>query len=255
MRRLVFALLLATAPAALAQSDPAATLFLEQCAACHTVGVENSESLDLLTATQMPGEQLHEAVERMEANVGPMSDETVNTLVALLKSPDVVARLKTAATPPIATAIAAERKGSASRGRALFFGEEPLANQGLACFSCHTVDGRGGNLASDLTTVHARRGAKAVVSAAEAPLFPLMKAAYAKKGVTTQEAVDIATWLEETSAKVPPGTAPRPENLTAIRTTAAGTVFIVLGGAALIFRTRRAGTRSRMVRDSSRRHL
>jgi mono/diheme cytochrome c family protein len=255
MRRLFLFLLLATAPTALAQSDPAATLFLEQCAACHTVGVANSEGLDLLTATQMPGEELREAVARMEANVGPMTDETVNAFVALLKSPDVVARLKTAATPPVATAIAAEKRGSATRGRALFMGEQPLANHGLACFACHTVDGRGGNLASDLTTIHARRGANAVVSAAETPLFPLMKAAYAKKAVTTAEAVDIATWLEETSAKVPPGTTSRPENLTAIRSTAAGTIFIVLGGAALILRTRRAGTRSRMVRDSSRRHL
>ena len=253
MRRLFLALLLATAPAIFGQADPAATLFLDQCAACHTVGVENSESLDLEAATQMPGEQLHEAVERMEDNVGPLTDEQVNLLVALLKSPDVKARLQTASTPPVAATIASERKGSAERGRALFYGEQRLANGGLACFACHTVEGHGGNLASDLTTVHARRGVKAVVSAAEAPLFPLMKAAYTKKVVTTQEAVDIAAWLEQSSTKAPPGQPPRAENMIAVRSTAAGAVFIVLGGAALVFRTRRAGTRSRMVRDSSRR--
>lgn len=253
MRRLSLALLLATAPAIFAQSDPAATLFLEQCAACHTVGVENSESLDLQAATQMPGEQLHEAVERMQDNVGPMSDEQVNLLVALLRSPDVKARLQAAATPPVAASIASERKGSAGRGRALFYGEQRLANRGLPCFGCHTVEGRGGNLASDLTTVHARRGLKAVVSAAETPLFPLMKAAYTQKPVTTQEAVDIATWLEQTSTKAAAGQPPRPENMAGVRGTAAGAIFIVLGGAALVFRTRRAGTRSRMVRDSSRR--
>ncbi|MGZ8869402.1 MAG: hypothetical protein ACXW2P_13750, partial [Thermoanaerobaculia bacterium] len=193
------------------------------------------------------------AVERMEDNVGPMTDEEVNALVALLKSPDVKARLEAAAVPPVEATIAEGTKGSAARGRELFYGTQRLANGGLACYSCHTVDGRGGSLASDLTTVHVRRGAKAVISAAEAPFFPLMKGAYAKKAVTTQEAVDIAAWLEEQGAKVPSGSAPQPESTTAVRSTAAGAIFIVLGGAALVFRTRRAGTRSRMVRDASRR--
>ncbi|MGZ8868818.1 MAG: hypothetical protein ACXW2P_10775, partial [Thermoanaerobaculia bacterium] len=163
MRRLSLALLLAAAPAALAQSDPAATFFLDKCAACHTVAVENSESLDLGLAAQLPAEQLHEAVERMEDNVGPMTDEEVNALVALLKSPDVKARLESAATQPVEATIAEEAKGSAARGRELFYGTQPLANRGLPCYSCHTVDGRGGSLASDLTTVHVRRGAKAVL--------------------------------------------------------------------------------------------
>jgi mono/diheme cytochrome c family protein len=165
----------------------------------------------------------------------------------------VKARLQPASAPPAAAPVAAQPAGSASRGRALFYGEQRFANRDLACFACHTAEGRGGNLASDLTTVHARRGPKAVMLAAEAPFFPVMKAAYTNKVVTTQEAADLTAWLAEASAKAPQGQPPRPENMVAVRSTAAGAVFIVLGGAALVFRTRRAGTRSRMVRDSSRR--
>jgi mono/diheme cytochrome c family protein len=226
--------------------DPAAALYLEQCAACHSVTGEPSDSVDLLAASQQPAEDLAEAVRRMQDNVGPLTDEQVAAFVALLKAPDLRSRIESAAAAPPAPPGPA---ASPERGERLFFGQELLANGGAACSACHAVNGEGGTLARDLTAVRQRIAGPGLVTVIERAPFPLMKQHYAAKPVSTPEAADLAAFLEATE-QLPLRRAATPPMLIGAT---GGTVALVLAGTALVHRRRRAGTRSRLVRKSSRR--
>ena len=230
--------------------DPAAQLFSESCSACHTIGQGAGVGPDLLASTQWPKEPLRIAVKRMEDNVGPLTDAQVDGLVELLKAADVKQRLA-ALEQPAAEQPAPQPLGSEANGRRLFFGEQPLANGGTPCFACHAVRSRGGNLAADLTAVHARLGPVALVSAAAKPPYPTMKAAYAQHPVTPEEALDLAAFLGS-FAKGPPAQ-PLPEPALPLQIGALSFAGVILGAVALLFRSRRAGVRSRLVRDSSER--
>jgi hypothetical protein len=213
--------------------NEAAKLFADTCSACHTIGGGDLAGPDLVRVKRWPAEDVRKAVLRMQENVGTLKPEQVEGLVHFLKETDAEAHLVEANAPPAEPPP--EQKGaSAATGRRLFFGEQPLANGGAPCFGCHTVAGRGGNLAIDLTTAFVRRGEIALVSSVEKPGFPLMKAAYAGHAVTPQEAWHIAAFLKE-SAKVPPVKAPRE----GVHPAAAAIALVVLGGVAVVFRPRK----------------
>jgi ubiquinol-cytochrome c reductase cytochrome c subunit len=241
--------------AAPAQADPFAVTYLKLCAGCHTIGGGPLSGPDLLPSTRWPREDLRVAVKRMEVNVGPMTDEEVDGLTDLLKAPDVQQRLDAAREQRIVEMAATLEPGVAAVGRRLFFGERRFRNGGMGCFACHAVAGRGGNMAIDLTAVHQRLGQQSVISATEQPAFPMMRAAYGAKPVTSQEAAHLAAFFEQTAAGIQPG-APVPppnEGVALVHAGAGGFFIVVLAGVALLARTRRAGVRSRLIRDSYRR--
>jgi cytochrome c peroxidase len=191
----------------------------------------------------------------MEKNVGPMSEEQVDGLTDLLRKPDVQALLAAAAEQRVQEMAATLEPGQPAIGSQLFFGARSFANGGIACFACHAAAGRGGNMAKDLTVAHQRLGQQSLLSATEKPAFPMMAAAYGKKPVTAQEAAHIAAFLEQTAASTTPERAAQPqtETLGLAHAGAGGMFLIVLAGVAVLARRRRAGVRSRMVRDSQRR--
>ena len=238
-----------------AAGDPHAVTYLKLCSGCHTIGGGALTGPDLLPSTQWPREDLRVAVERMEVNVGPMTDEEVDGLTDLLKAPDVQQRLDGAREQRIEEMAATLEPGNPVVGQRLFFGERRFLNGGIACFACHAAAGRGGNMAVDLTTVHQRLGQQSVMSATEQPAFPMMKAAYGAKPVTPQEAAHLAAFFEQTVADVQPGSQPPPSNegLGLVHAGAGGFFIAVLAGVFLLARTRRAGVRSRLIRDSYRR--
>ncbi|HSL83884.1 MAG TPA: hypothetical protein VLF66_14005, partial [Thermoanaerobaculia bacterium] len=166
---------------ALPEEDLAADFYLSRCAGCHTIG-----------EGELSGPDLAKAVERMEKNVGPMTDEQVASQVELLKSEDVKQRLSAARERQVAEIAATLEPASPAAGEALFHGKRAFANRGVSCSACHKAGARGGNLAADLTDSHARLGEQALISAAENPGFALMRAAYASHPVTRQEAVHLA---------------------------------------------------------------
>ncbi len=228
MRGLVAVLaLLSSIPAA--ATDPAAQLFNDSCAACHTIGGGDGVGPDLLASTKRSHAELEVAIKRMEDNVGPLTDEQVDSLIAFLKA------------PPAKPAIV-RPKGSPDVGRRLFFGGQKLANGGAPCFACHTIEGSGGSLAVDLTDAHTRRNATTLLAATTKPGFPMMKAAYAQKPVTEEEARHFLA-LFEASAAAPP----RPERVTPLRVGAVSFAGAMLGAVALVFRSRKAGIRARLV--------
>lgn len=237
------------------EADPHAVTYLKLCAGCHTIGGGALTGPDLLPSTQWPREDLRVAVKRMEVNVGPMTDEEVDGQTDLLKDPSVQQRLDAAREQRIVEMAATLEPGVPAVGQRLFFGERRFANAGIACFACHAVAGRGGNMAIDLTAAHQRLGQQSVISATEQPAFPMMKAAYGTKPVTPQEAAHLAAFFEQTAAEIQPGSPPPPPNegVGLVHAGAGGFFIVVLAGVALLARTRRAGVRSRLIRDSYRR--
>lgn len=192
------------APGAGRGADPAAALFLDQCASCHTVGGGDLDGPDLEEATGWPRGDLRQAVERMEEDyVGPLGEEQVLALLDLLQDPRVERRLSDAAE--LASSAWAEDLAAAepATGRRLFFGEVGLAAGGMGCFACHAVGDRGGSLASDLTGSWGRLGASSVLSAIERPSFPLMRAAYGARPLTREETAHLAVYLQQAAAAAP----------------------------------------------------
>ncbi|MHB0971803.1 MAG: c-type cytochrome [Thermoanaerobaculia bacterium] len=240
---------------ALALERSPVELYDELCAACHTVGEGESGGPDLFPSTSWPRAELRAAVERMQENTGPMTPEQIDAIVDLLANPDVKSLLagEPPATPHPATSKPAPAsppppQGSPDRGRRLFFGDEPLAKGGSPCHACHAVNARGGTLARDLTGSHARLGARALLAATENAPFPMMKAAYAGRPLTPDETVDIVAFLRE----APTQPAQAAERGVILGGAAGGLILIALSAGSAA-RARRAGTRSRMVRDSRRR--
>ena len=228
-------------------ANPDVTLYLENCSGCHTIGEGDLAGPDLLPSTKWPRADLRAAVQRMEANVGPMTPEQVDAITDLLQSPDLKSLLYAATMGE-----KARPKGSATTGERLYFGQDPLANGGSPCFACHSVRGRGGSLAVDLTTVHARMGDSALLSATEQAAFPLMRGLYAKRPVTSDEASHLVAFLETCAVGVPPDAKPPAESASKVHGAAGGIAVAVFGAVAILFRSRRAGVRERMVRKSGR---
>jgi ubiquinol-cytochrome c reductase cytochrome c subunit len=229
-----------------AETHPGAALYLELCSACHTVGEGDTAGPDLLPATKKTPQELRAAIVRMETNVGPMRPEQIDSLVDLLKSPNVHQILNGGAVSP-APAEKPLPAGSALEGRRLFFGESGLQNGGSPCFACHAIGGRGGNLAADLTNVRTRIGSPGLITLAERPTFPMMKAAYGAHPVTQQEAIHLAAFIAAPTAT----SGPPPGEQSVLHSAAAGAVVALLGAVALLFRARRDGVRSRVVRRAS----
>ena len=242
--------------AATVEIDTIALFYLKRCSGCHTIGRGDLNGPDLLPATSWPRQDLTTAVRRMEKNVGPMTDEQIEGLVDLLEDDDLQQRLDDAASRRVSEMAAALDPGSPQMGERLFFGATSFQNGAVACFACHAVASRGGNMAVDLTMAHERLGQASLLSAAQEPSFPMMKAAYAGRPVTAQEAVHIVAFLDAVAAEAKAAgveTAPRAEPVQALHGVAGGLVLLSLGSIVFAVRSRRAGSRSRLVRESFRR--
>jgi mono/diheme cytochrome c family protein len=233
-----------------AAADKGAQLFQEKCSACHSIGGGELAGPDLIVTQQMPPGDLRAAIHRMEENVGTLHVEEVEALVSLLKNPAAKDLLAATGAEQNATPTAVVEPGDATIGRQLFFGERPFQNAGTPCFGCHATGGRGGSLAVDLTLTYARVGRAGLVATTLQPVFPLMKSAYANHAITQEEADHVSAFLKESAATAKPGPQPG-ENAGAVHRTAAGVAAIVVAGAGLVLRSRRAGARSRMVRNTT----
>jgi mono/diheme cytochrome c family protein len=218
-------LLLQASPSVAPHED--AKVFEENCGACHSIGGGDGAGPDLIRVKSWPADDVRKAVIRMQENSGPLTGDQIDELVEFLRKDDGAQMAEVEIAPE-------QKAASAAIGKKLFYGETPLANRGTPCFGCHAVAGRGGNLAIDLTNVHARRGEAALVAATEKPAFPLMKGAYVRQPLTKQEAWHLAAFFKE-SAKAQPAKDPAG----AVHGAGAGVAFIVLAGVALIFRPRR----------------
>ena len=90
--------------------------------------------------------------------------------------------------------------GNASVGEDLFLGSNRFEAGGAACYSCHTVGGRGNlggaSMGPDLTGVVDRFGGEAgFMAAISPPAFAVMRELYANKPFTEQEKADLAAFF------------------------------------------------------------
>jgi len=217
-----------------ASAQTAAKLFDDSCSACHSIGGGDLVGPDLIKVAKKPRADVEKAVKRMQDNTGPLSAEQITALVDFLQSPNAKEQLAAKAAP-----VEEVPSGSSATGASLFYGETAFENRGVPCFACHTVSGRGGNLAADLTAVITRRGDAALLSTAQQPGFPIMKAAYGSHAITKQEAYHLLAFFHD-----PPPPMDGKEHFHGI---AGGIAAVVLAGVAVVVRSRRAGVRSRMV--------
>ncbi len=227
------------------EPDAAAQVFAQKCIGCHTLGGGPLSGPDLIGVAGRPRADLEAAIIRMEKSVGPMTEAEVALLADLLQSPDAASRVEAEHRRASAAEAATLEPADAAVGRALFHGTQPLARGGLACAACHRAEGRGGTLAVPLEDAFQRMGYASLVSASEQPAFPAMKAVYAPRPVTKQEAVHIVKYLES----LPPEPAPA-------RSHPAGWAGAVgalgaLAAVGMVYRHRPGGTvRARLVRES-----
>ena len=212
---LVLASLVFILPAA-ARASTGAALFNDRCSMCHTIGGGDSAGPDLVAAKRLARGELHAAVDRMQSNAGPLAPADIDALVAFLGN-----------GAPVFAAKPDVPHGVAANGRHLFFGDKAFANGGSACFACHAIEGRGGNLAKDLTSAKAN-----VAAIATRPAFPMMKAAYATHAVTDAEALDLAAFVAESKVA-------RRERVAAMHGTAAGIALVAFAAVGLIVRRRK----------------
>jgi cytochrome c2 len=242
------------------QEDLAADFYLSRCAGCHTIGEGELSGPDLLPATGWPAPDLAKAVERMEKNVGPMTGDEVASLVELLQDSEVKPRLSAARERQVMEMAATLEPASPAAGEELFHGGRAFANGGVACSACHRAGGpgrvRGGTLAADLTDAATRLGEPALISAAESPGFPLMRASYASHPVTRQEAIHLAAYLEEVDEETGDGRAAiaaAPNTAAWIGWGGTGAAALFLAAMVLLYRGRNRGVRARLVRQAHQR--
>lgn len=171
-------------------------LFEDRCSACHTIGSGPLVGPDLQSAAGRPESDLKGLIRKMEEFVGPLTDAEVQTLADFLKSQTPQAQPAHGNAPLEEQASPAPiEPGSESNGRELFFGMKPLANQGIACMSCHEIAGEGGTLAVDLSAVSSRIGNAGLIAGIQRSGFPVMNAVYRNHPITDAEARDIAAFL------------------------------------------------------------
>ncbi len=139
-------------------------IFIESCAACHSIGggrlvgpdLEGVVALrdydwlfkwikepDVLLAAGDPlaVQMLEEYNNLPMPNMG-LSDDDVTAVMAFLEGPQETAAEEPGTEPPAETVVALP-EGDAAIGRALFTGEAALANGGPACIGCHGMSGIG----------------------------------------------------------------------------------------------------------------
>ncbi|MBX7259416.1 MAG: cytochrome c, partial [Candidatus Hydrogenedentes bacterium] len=171
------------------KADTGARMFTQKCAGCHTIGGGALTGPDLKAVQSWPKQNVDPAILRMEKNVGKLKPEDIQVLAELLLAPDAANRIAEERKRIAMQEMAKLEPASAAVGEAIFYGSKPLTNRGLACASCHAVNGRGGNLSFDLTGSFAKLGEVPLASTIEGVTFPLMQAAYKDNQITKQETI------------------------------------------------------------------
>ena len=176
--------------------DLVAARFLTTCAGCHSLTGAKLTGPELTPASAWPIDQLKAGIKKMEAKVGPLSDDVVTDLAVFLKEPDVRDRLKVEGERIAALFMAKMEPADPGLGRRLFFGQTSLRNGGLACAACHVAEGQGGNLAVPLNGIFQKTGGELpLISAIEQAKFKIMEPHFLRHPVTRQEAMHLAKYL------------------------------------------------------------
>lgn len=226
---IIFSLIILTSSVSAQEdtNDPSAELFFYRCAGCHTIGKGNLSGPDLIRSIQWSDVDLGLAIKKMEKNTGPLNEKDIQDLIKFLKDIKVSDRLDKQRKRIEASLKANLPDPSWETGRKLFHGQQPLANRGPACFTCHYFVNSGGNLGLDLTTINTRVSAVVLQSSIEASSYKIMRSIYATHKITPEESLHLAEYLTHPE-KVQPKFSPTAQSVTALGITLSGAFFVLL---------------------------
>lgn len=226
LKTVFFTLLISGSATIVAQDG--ASLFKQNCSACHSVGKGKLVGPDLagiadrrseewivsfVKNAQAFGETDADAKTIINEYGYPMPNQNVNdteikAIVTYIteNSPKVSDE---AVTEEITTEIVPEANPALDPANAsaediafgvqLFDGSKPLENGGVSCISCHNVNHRdliaGGLLAKDLTKVYERLGGAGLNGILSAPPFPAMASSYQNHPLTEKEIFQLSAFF------------------------------------------------------------
>lgn len=263
------------AAAPVAAPRPGATTFEKGCYSCHSIGGGDKQGPDLKGLTTR---RSHDWIRRFIASPSAVKATGDAAAADLFRrfapvvmpdqalSPDQIEELIgfideiSASGQPFVPAGAklarAVRPADADLGMRLFTGEDRLANGGVACVSCHAIEGAGvlggGTLGPDLTALNVRFADPEVIGLLQNPNLPTMRPLFAAGKLTDEEIVRLFALFQREGARV--SHAPVQ---TAGGGLGGGTRFVIAGGVVMlgvliamdrIWRRRLAGVREHLVR-------
>lgn len=200
-------------------SPEAASVFNKRCTACHTYGKGIKVGPDLKGVNDRRKRDWLLKFIHSSSTVIKSGDPTATSLFAQFKQQrmpdwtdlsdkqigDILQYLavggpdiKPADERSAELATAAEIE----RGRQLFFGEARLRYAGVACSTCHSLQGagwRGGSLAPDLTHVYLRYQDQALTSFLKNPCFQWKTKDSDERYLTPRESFSLKAFLRQSS--------------------------------------------------------
>ncbi len=221
------------------------SIFEQKCIACHTIGGGTLVGPDLLDVTSRRDQDwlvsFITAPDQVLAGGDPIAAQLLsehnnvrmpNLGISQTEALSILAYLQdqSGAPQPQGGQLAKLPPGDLERGRNLFSGAIPLANGGIACMSCHNVEGigqlGGGSLGPDLTHVYQRFGHTGLSSSLQSLPFPTMQGVYANQPLSPQEQADLLALFQQADTQTAGTTS-----------TTLTSAFLALGvgGAALLF--------------------
>jgi len=226
LKTVFFTLLISGSATIVAQDG--ASLFKQNCSACHSVGKGKLVGPDLagiadrraeewivsfVKNAQAFGETDADAKTIINEYGYPMPNQNVNDaeIKAIIRyiaesSPATTASVKE--TEPVEEKVADPTLDPANAsanditsGLHLFEGSKRLENGGVSCITCHNVQHKdliaGGLLAKDLTKVYERLGGAGLNGILSAPPFPAMASSYQNHPLTEKEIFQLSAFFND----------------------------------------------------------
>jgi mono/diheme cytochrome c family protein len=218
----VLALLVATMAPASAQE--AADFFKQNCASCHTIGGGRLTGPDLKdVAKRRDREWLARFISNPKATIDGgdpyaqqlvqdargvvmptvfgLTRDRIESLLNLIEAESKLPKSQFAGLQISNRPLTAD---DVARGRELFLGVERLGNGGVACISCHTVQGvgalGGGKLGPDLTRVYERmQDRKQLAAWLSAPATPTMLPVFKTHPLQDEEILSLVAFFEQSA--------------------------------------------------------
>lgn len=224
LKTVFFTLLISGSATIVAQDG--ASLFKQNCSACHSIGkgklvgpdlegihTKRSEEwiVSFVKNAQAFGETDADAKTIINEYGYPMPNQNVNDaeIKAIISyiaesSPATTASVKE--TEPVEEKVADPTLDPANAsanditsGLHLFEGSKRLENGGVSCITCHNVQHKdliaGGLLAKDLTKVYERLGGAGLNGILSAPPFPAMASSYQNHPLTEKEIFQLSAFF------------------------------------------------------------
>jgi len=192
--------------------EKGASLFKQQCSACHTIDGGALAGPDLKGVTdKRDHQQLAEFIINPEGSTMPklpgVTLQDAQTLVQYIDEqshPEKAAGAKTGENTPKTITEQPFSSETITHGSQLFLGVRPFANGGAACISCHSVQGAtkygGGSLGGDLSGVFKKLGGrKGLTPWLSSMPNPTMMPVYKGQPLTEEEIQALVAFLEDAS--------------------------------------------------------